>query len=175
MPGDGEHPLQECTSAVADMPVPTDTTEIHHFLGASQLGNFCKELAEVSPLLRRLFKNDHSWVWGTAQEEAFQKIKTFLCSTTHILQWLDNGELGPVTYYSHTLTPTEERYAQIELNWIGLDLFNNDTHPLGHISHPIWDVSHSCFQSPNKLIKPYHIVQVRGVIDFQKLHHFRDD
>ena len=51
------------------------------------------------------------------------------------------------------------------------------THVLkGHISRPTWvGVSHSCFQSLNKLIRPGHIVQVRGLIYCQKLHQFWDD
>ena len=169
---EGIQPLQERTSAVADMPAPTDTTEIRRFLGmANQLGKFCKELAEVSAPLRELLKKDRSWVWGTAQEEAFQKIKTLLCSTNHILvfydikretvvsadasahglgatllQRQDDGALRPVTYASRALTPTEERYAQIEkealaVTWacerffdylIGLDTFiiQSDHKPL---------------------------------------------
>ena len=83
---EGIQPLQEHTSAVADMPAPTDTTDIRSFLGmANQLGKLCKELAKVSAPLRELLKKDRSWVWGTAQEEAFQKIKTLLCSTNHVL------------------------------------------------------------------------------------------
>ena len=55
------------------------------------------------------------------------------------------------------------------LDWIGFV-------PPGRISCPIWvEVSHSYFQSMNKLIKPDHIVQVRGLIDFRKLHQFRYD
>ena len=87
---EGIQPLQECTSAVANMPAPTDTTEIRRFLGmANQLGKFCKELVEVSAPLREQLKKDRSWVWGTAQEEAFQKIKTLLCPTNHALIFYD--------------------------------------------------------------------------------------
>ena len=98
---EGIQPLQERTSAVADMPAPTDTTEIRRFLGmANQLGKFCKELAEVSAPLRELLKKDRSWVWGTAQEEAFQKIKTLLCSTNHILIFCDIKRETVVSAYA---------------------------------------------------------------------------
>ena len=47
-----------------------------------------------------------------------------------------------------------------EVDWIGLDLFNDDTHPSGHISHPTQvNVSQSCFNSLNKLLKLNYIVQ----------------
>ena len=45
--------------------------------------------------------------------------------------------------------------------WIGLDLFNDDTRPSGHISRPTQvNVSQSCFNSLNKLLKLNYIVQV---------------
>ena len=51
-------------------------------------------------------------------------------------------------------------------SWIGLDLFNNDTRPSGNISHPTQvNVSHSCFNSLNKLPKLNYISQVWGLIE----------
>ena len=42
---------------------------------------------------------------------------------------------------------------------IGLNLFNDNTCPSGHISGPTQlNVSQSCFYSPNKLLKPNYIV-----------------
>ena len=58
--------------------------------------------------------------------------------------------------------------------WIGLDLFNDDTRPSGHISCPTQvDVSQSCFEFPNKLLKSHYIVQVWGPVEVNKLHHIR--
>ena len=49
---------------------------------------------------------------------------------------------------------------------VGLDLFNDDTCPSGHISRPTQvDVSQSCFDSLNKLLKLNYIVQVWGLIE----------
>ena len=46
---------------------------------------------------------------------------------------------------------------------LGLDLFNDDTRPSGHISRPTRvTVSQSCPHSLNKLLKSDHIVQVSG-------------
>ena len=56
----------------------------------------------------------------------------------------------------------------------GLDLFNDDTSPSGHISRPTQvNVSQSCFNSLNKSLKSDHIVQVLGLVEVNKLHHIR--
>ena len=50
--------------------------------------------------------------------------------------------------------------------WIGLDLFNNDTRPSGHISRPTQvNVPQSCFNSLNKLLKLNYVVQVWGLVE----------
>ena len=52
------------------------------------------------------------------------------------------------------------------MDWIGLDLFNDDTCPSGHISRPTQvNVSQSCFNSQNKLLKLNYIVQVWGLVE----------
>ena len=51
-------------------------------------------------------------------------------------------------------------------DWIGLDLFKDDTCPSGHISHPTQvNVSQSCFNSLNILLKLDYIVQVWGLLE----------
>ena len=46
---------------------------------------------------------------------------------------------------------------------VGLDLFNYDTCPSGHISRPTnLNVIQRCFHSLNKLLKANYIVQSRG-------------
>ena len=60
------------------------------------------------------------------------------------------------------------------MDWIGLDLFNDDTRPSGHISRPTQvNVSQSCFHSLNKLLKSDHIVQLSELVEVDKLHHIR--
>ena len=42
-----------------------------------------------------------------------------------------------------------------QLDWIGLDLFNDDTRPSGHISRPTQvNVSQNCFHSLNNYSSP---------------------
>ena len=59
------------------------------------------------------------------------------------------------------------------VNWIGLDLFNDDTCPSGHISRPTHVKSYLHFL--NKLLKPYYIVQVRGLVEVHKFHQIGGD
>ena len=57
-------------------------------------------------------------------------------------------------------------YIQTSVDWIGLDLFNDDTCPSGHISRPTQvNVSQSCFNSLNILLKLDYIVQVWGLVE----------
>ena len=49
---------------------------------------------------------------------------------------------------------------------VGLDLFNDETCPSGHISRPTQvNVSQSCFNSLNILLKLNYIVQVWGLVE----------
>ena len=49
---------------------------------------------------------------------------------------------------------------------VGLDLFNDDTCPSGHISRPTQvNVSQSCLNSLNILLKLNYIVQVWGLVE----------
>ena len=54
----------------------------------------------------------------------------------------------------------------LQSGWIGLDLFNDDTRPSGHISRPTQvNVSQSCFNSLNKLHKLNYKFQVWGLVE----------
>ena len=56
-----------------------------------------------------------------------------------------------------------------------LHLFNDNTRPSGHISHPTQeDVSQGCFQSLNELIQLSYIVRVWGLVQFQIWYQFGD-
>ena len=65
-------------------------------------------------------------LWPAGCYEIVQK----LVNGVHLAQWTDDNK-GYIGY-----------------GWIGLDLFNDDTRPSGHISRPTQvNVSQSCFHS----------------------------
>ena len=135
----GVHPDGSKVSAIKNVPIPNSVTEVRRFLGmANQLSKFIPNLSDVTEPLRKLLLKDCQWTWGCAQQEAFDKVKSLLVSapalaiydpnaTTLVsadassyglgavlLQEQTTGETKPVAYISRSLTPVEERYAQIE-------------------------------------------------------------
>ena len=110
------------------------------FLGlASHLAAFVLDLAHMSAGLRPLLKKGNAWVWEKEHEEEFNKIKNLLTSPTiaklfddaketilltdasrlhrlgyALVQKSRKGELSLIQCGSHTLTPTQQRYATIE-------------------------------------------------------------
>ena len=125
--------------AIVEFPEPHDITALRRFLGmANQLMKFCNNLAELTQPLRDLLKTSVTWIWGPAQDQAFNAVKTELASDRVLalynskyktivsadassyglggvlLQVQPSGETRPVAYASRTMTDTERRYAQIE-------------------------------------------------------------
>ncbi|XP_061920402.1 uncharacterized protein K02A2.6-like [Entelurus aequoreus] len=140
----GISPDPSKTEAVRKMQEPTTVTELRSFLGMiNQLGKFVPQLAERDKPLRDLLSKKNCWVWGVDQARAFQDLKDALTSTPVLAMYDPNREckvsadassygLGgvllqkweeewrPVAYMSRSLTPTEQRYAQVEKEALGL-------------------------------------------------------
>ena len=59
--------------AITDISEPQDIAGLRRFLGlVNHLTKFCPNLAEKTKPLRDLLKKESAWVWGPAQQEAFQ-------------------------------------------------------------------------------------------------------
>jgi len=126
-------------SAILDMPAPTTVPMLRQILGmVHYLESYIPDLHTTTRPLNDLLKGDAVWSWGPAQEEAFVAMKK-LVSSTPVLAYYDatkptsvsadassygiggvllqdhgNGRQKPVAFCSRTLTPAEQRYAQIE-------------------------------------------------------------
>lgn len=102
---------------------------------ANHLGKFSACLAEITRPLRDLLSKNVDWQWGTAQSETFSAIKQELCMPTLLAHYDPNAatklsadassyglgavllqeqgsEWKPVAYASHSMSKTEEHYAQ---------------------------------------------------------------
>ena len=132
-----KHPSK--VKAIADMAEPQDIASLRHFLGlVNHLMKFCPNLAEKMKPLRDLLKKESAWVWGPAQQQAFQQLKADLASEqvlalydseketmvssdassfglgAVLLQKQPSGNMRPMAYASRSMTETEHHYAQID-------------------------------------------------------------
>ena len=120
------------------MQQPKYVGDLIRFLGmANQLGKFIPNLSTVTHPLRDLLQMTNQWTWGPIQQRAFDLVKIELSKTPvlalydpnrettvsadassyglgAVLRQRTNGTLRPVAYASRAMTPTEQRYSQIE-------------------------------------------------------------
>ena len=142
---DGVRVDPEKLSAFVDMEPPSDVSGVRRILGViNHMGKFSSNLAEYTKPLRDLLKDKNQFYWGHPQQNAFNKIKEELTKSpvlalydptrytvvasdasnygigTVIMQKQDDGLMKPVAYASRALTPTEQRYATIEKEGLGI-------------------------------------------------------
>jgi transposase InsO family protein len=141
----GIEPGEKKARAVAEFNVPTDIHKVRSFLGlASYFRRFIKGFATVARPLSDMLRKGETFVWGDAQQEAFDKIKDLLvnkpilsvydpaartelhtdaCSLglgAILLQEQKNGKLLPVSYYSRKTTREESLYSSYELEGLAI-------------------------------------------------------
>lgn len=119
-------------------------SELRSFLGmVNQLGKLIPQLANKDKALRDLQLENIFWVWGIEQAKAFQTQKDVLSSPPVLANYDSNKDCKvladassyrvgailmqrlpkgwkPVDYASRSLTQTEQRYAQVEKEALGL-------------------------------------------------------
>lgn len=140
----GISPDPKKTESITNMKEPSNVAELRSFLGmVNQVGKFIPHLAEKDKALRDLLSKRNSWYWGTDQNKVFKTLKEALTSTPVLAMHDPNRDtkvsadassygLGgvllqmweegwrPVAYASRSLSPMEQRYAQVEKEALAL-------------------------------------------------------
>ena len=134
---DGIQADPEKTSAIRDFATPTSQRQLRRFFGlVNYLGKFSAKLAQLTPNLRQLL-GDKDWYWSTQLQQEFNDVKEEMLKSptlasfdlnaetmistdassfglgAAVLQKTDDG-WKPIAYASRSMSPTEQRYAQIE-------------------------------------------------------------
>ena len=136
---DGVHADGEKIHAVTSMPKPKDREELRRYMGMiAYLAKFLPHHSQVSGPLRELLRKETAWVWTPAHDEAYDRLQALITKSpvlayyspeapitvsadassygigAVLLQTQANGRKAPICYASRALTPTEQRYSQIE-------------------------------------------------------------
>ena len=131
---EGLQPTDERIKAITEMKRPENKAELETVMGMiAYVAKFIPNLSDLNAPLRHLKRQDSEWKWGKEEDEAYEKIKKTLISgpllkfydkTKPILISVDASmkglgaaaiqDNGVIAYASRALTPTEQRYAQIE-------------------------------------------------------------
>jgi len=134
----GVHKSDKHIEAVRDAPKPSTPEELQLFVGkATYYSSFIPDLATRSRPLRDMLLTT-PFKWSQAGELAYRDIKEALISPQVLMCYdpslplilatdaskiglgavlshrLSNGQERPITYASRTLSPTEQRYPQID-------------------------------------------------------------
>ena len=134
------HPKR--VEAILEMETPKDQSSLRTFQGmVNQLSKYRSLIAELSKPLRDLLSSKSHWSWGDAPQQALKQSLASTPTLAHyganrptplssdassyrlgavLIQKWDNDEWGPVAYASRAMSPTEQRYAQIEKEALGI-------------------------------------------------------
>ena len=131
---DGLKTDPEKVRAIVEMPRPTDKAGVRRLMGmVNYVSKFIPNLSDLTTPLRTLLHQDVLWHWEQQQKTSFKAIQESLtlapvlgyydaqkvltlqvdASTTGLGAALIQGN-QPVAYASKALTPTQQKYAQIE-------------------------------------------------------------
>ena len=135
----GLHPSPAKVQAIQKAPAPTNITELRAFLGlVNYYHKFLPNLSSTLSPLHILVRKGTKWNWTQNQQIAFDKVKELLQSDALLVHFdstkpllvcgdaspygvgavlahkmPDNSE-KPIAFASHTLTPAELNYSQLE-------------------------------------------------------------
>lgn len=136
---EGIKPTQSRIQSVQYTPSPKNKQELQPFLGmVSYNAKFMPALSHTLHSLYQLLKKNIKWVWETEHQKAFTAVKQLLCQESMLVHYdikkplklfcdaspkgvgaclvhvMPSGEERPVVYASRSLSPAEQKYAQIE-------------------------------------------------------------
>ena len=171
----GMKPDPKKVEAIKKMEAPQTKQELQSFLGmVNYLGQYIKNMAELTANLRLLLRKDVLFQWTESHEASFQKLKDRISSDVCLmyfksskpvilqvdasklslggclLQEDNHGKLIPVAYASKSLTPIETRYASIEREMLAVVWGWIKFH------HYIYDRKFIC-QSDHKPLEDIHL------------------
>ena len=126
--------------AIVNMPTPDSKESVRRLLGMlTYLGKFCPSLSDMTLPLRDLTRHDTCWTWDSQHEQCLARIKEAVLKPPvlklfnpeeEVTLSVDASKSGlgavilqnglPVEYASCTLTPTQQRYAQVEKEMIAI-------------------------------------------------------
>ena len=122
-------------AAIHKWEAPKDVKTLQAFLGtAGYYRQYLPDFATVAKPLTRLISGDNSWIWGTEEQTAFQRLKDDLVSAPvlgypdpklpyildtdasavgvgAVLSQVQEGKERVIAYYSKTLAPPERNYC----------------------------------------------------------------
>ena len=142
----GVQPNQDRVAAIQHFPSPKDQTGIKSFLGlANQLNFFIPDFAHHTKLMRDLLGKGKVFQWLQEHDKEFGKVKSVLSDkllTKHfdpslpvhlltdasrqhglgyaVCQPCSDGSISIITCGSKALTPTQQHYATVELECVGI-------------------------------------------------------
>lgn len=137
---DGMHPDPEKIEEIKHMPIPEDAKALQSFLGLmNYFKRFIPQYSTLTHPLRKLLHKDTPWKWNSDCQSSFDNLTNALSSESCVGYFDPNKETvvytdaSPVgisavivqntahkkdhkliSYSSRSLTPTEQRYSQIE-------------------------------------------------------------
>lgn len=142
---DGIRADPERTRAIANMPNPSNVTEVRSFLGMiNHYGKFVPRLHQIKHPLEQLLKKNTTFYWTESQEKAVKQVKDIMLSplllehfdpTKTIIVAADASSTGiggvllqrdskgierAVYHMSQSLTETQQNYSQLEKEALAL-------------------------------------------------------
>ena len=133
------------TDAIASWPIPQNLKDVRGFIGfANFYRRFIKDFSKMARPLHDLTKKDVPFVWGPAQQQAFDKLKDAFITQPVLAMWdpesptrievdasgfatggvieqkKDDGLWHPIAYRSASMTPAERNYEIYDREMLGV-------------------------------------------------------